>query len=294
MTPMRIGIIGGTGQMGRWFQRFFVDLGHSVLIAGRKTTLTYHELARQSDLVILSAPLNAAISIAKSIGPEMTEKQALMDVCSQKEEIVHCMERCTAAQVLGTHPLFGPSMDSIVGQNVVFCPARGETWAHRLQSVFQENGAVVTRMSPEDHDKQMAVVQGLTHLLTVAMGRTLEKMTLSPESARNVSTPIFRVNLDFIGRLLGQDLGLYADLIGKNRYLGEALGIFMESMAEGRDILTRADGGKPLPDKETSVAYLGGIRDFFGRFCDEGMEESDGILNRLFVDSRDSWKPESR
>jgi len=282
MTPERIGIIGGTGQMGRWFQRFFVGLGHSVLIAGRKTELSYRELARQSDVVIFSAPLSAAISIVETIGPEMKKTQALMDICSQKEEIVGRMERCTTAQVLGTHPLFGPSMDSIVGQNVVFCPARGEAWARRFQEMLEENGAVVTEMSPQAHDKQMAVIQGLTHFTTVVMGRTLQKMNLSSESLLPLSTPLFRVQLDFIGRLFGQDLELYADLIGKNPYLKEVAGIWMESIHEGLDILAPPDPVKITADKEASVAWLEDIRGFFGRFCQEGMEESDRLLNRLF------------
>jgi len=121
----------------------------------------------------------------------------------------------------------------------------------------------------------MAVVQGLIHLLTVALGRTLKKMNMAPEPAIAVSTPIFRASLDFIGRLLGQDLELYADLIGKNRYVGEALDAFMESVEEGRMSLLNQNKGE-------GVFYLETLRDFFGEFCKKGLIESDMMLNQLY------------
>ena len=38
-----IGIIGGTGQMGGWFEKFFGAAGYTVLISGRRTPLTYQQ-----------------------------------------------------------------------------------------------------------------------------------------------------------------------------------------------------------------------------------------------------------
>ena len=63
MKHVTIGIIGGTGGMGRWFEQFFMEKGHTVLIAGRTTELTYQELAVRSEVVILSTPLDAAVHI---------------------------------------------------------------------------------------------------------------------------------------------------------------------------------------------------------------------------------------
>ncbi|MBM3222846.1 MAG: hypothetical protein FJZ47_03450, partial [Candidatus Tectomicrobia bacterium] len=38
-----IGILGGTGQMGHWFQRFFSAAGYTVLLSGRRTPVTYEQ-----------------------------------------------------------------------------------------------------------------------------------------------------------------------------------------------------------------------------------------------------------
>ncbi|MCK5507136.1 MAG: prephenate dehydrogenase/arogenate dehydrogenase family protein, partial [Desulfobacterales bacterium] len=85
MNKINIGIIGGTGGMGRWFKRFFSEAGHNVLISGRKTELTYKDVVKKCDVVILSVPIDAAISIAGEIGPLMSQNQLLTDFCSLKE-----------------------------------------------------------------------------------------------------------------------------------------------------------------------------------------------------------------
>jgi prephenate dehydrogenase len=134
MNPVTIGIIGGTGGMGRLFRELFEKAGHRVLIAGRQTELSYLELTRKSDIVILSTPVDAAIQICEIIGPIMTEDQALMDFCSLKEDIVAAMLKgTTKAEVVGTHPLsFSVREEAINGG----AGSRGSStkWARRLRT----------------------------------------------------------------------------------------------------------------------------------------------------------------
>ncbi len=80
MSAVTIGIIGGTGGMGRWFNRFFTDAGHRVLVSGRKTELTYRDLCRESQIVMLSVPMDAATKISADIGPALSEDQIVMEI----------------------------------------------------------------------------------------------------------------------------------------------------------------------------------------------------------------------
>jgi prephenate dehydrogenase len=68
----------------------------------------------------------------------------------------------------GTHPLFGPQSgrDGIEGLRIAVCPARGRR--HRIVERFLRRnlGLATTRMSAERHDREMAYVQGLTHLIS--------------------------------------------------------------------------------------------------------------------------------
>ena len=274
MSSITIGIIGGTGNMGSWFKDFFSRAGHSVLVAGRKTPVSPLDMAKKSDVVILSVPLDAAIRFSEEIGPILSHDQLLMDLCSLKETILKSMLRFTQAQVVGTHPLFGPFTDSIKGQNVVVCPGRGTGWLKWLEDELREKGAVVTRMDPVTHDRNMAVIQGLTHLLTVCMGRTLQKMNMSPDEVISCSTPVFRLKINLIGRLFSQDPGLYASLIGENRHVEDALATFMSAVDEAKESLLSGHNGG-------AMAFLDDIRGFLGDFCQDGLKESSKALNAL-------------
>lgn len=264
--------------MGRWFERFFSGAGHKVLISGRKTELTYNDLAEKCDLVCLSTPLDAAINICRQIGPVMNQNQLLIDFCSLKEDICKCMLESTTAQVAGTHPLFGPFTDSVKGQNIILCPGRGTDRLNWLEDEFKTKGALVTRMNPTEHDRNMAVVQGLTHFLSVCMGRTLQKMNMHPDEAIFYSTPIFRVKIDLIGRLFAQDLDLYKNLISKNKYVPEALEVFLSSFDEGKKHLLSGQDGQD----EKGTLFMKQIHGFFEDFCQNSLRESNKMLSAIY------------
>ncbi|MEW6077252.1 MAG: prephenate dehydrogenase/arogenate dehydrogenase family protein [Thermodesulfobacteriota bacterium] len=277
MDSVTIGIIGGTGGMGRWFEKYFTDCGHRVLIAGRKTALTYHDLARQCRVVAISTPLNPALEIIESIGPALREDQLLVDFCSQKEAIVARMAAATRADVIGTHPMFAPNTPSLQGLNVIVCPARDlHGWLPWLEGLFAAGGGVVTRMDPAEHDRKMAMAQSLMHFLTLSLGRMLQHLEVTPQEAFLFATPIFRINVDLIGRLFSQDITLYAELVRDNRHAPEMVRRFSDAMEETR----RAFAGK---DMERTLSYMKSIGAFFGKeFCDQALTETTRALSVMY------------
>jgi len=270
-----IGIIGGTGSMGQWFGKFFSDAGHTVFISGRKTELTPSDIVKKCEVVILSLPLDAAIAVSEEIGPLLGDTQLLMDICSLKEKILKSMTGSTSAEVTGSHPLFGPFMDSIKGQNVIMCPGRGEQWLKWLENEFVSKGAFVTVMNPSVHDRHMAIVQGLTHFLAICMGRTLQKMNMNNSTALSCSTPVFKINYDLIGRLFAQDIGLYQNLISRNIHFGNVLDLFLSSVDEGKNSLLSGQDEKGL-------LFLEDVRDYFKDSCLNSLKESNKIINVLY------------
>lgn len=279
MNQVTVGIIGGTGGMGRLFEKLFMKAGHRVLIAGRKTELTYLDLAHQSDVIILSTPEESSLEICDQIGPHIPEHKALMDFCSLKQRIVKKMAECTQAEVVGTHPMFGPYTECIKGQNIILCPARGNRWYKWIEAEFKREGAVVSTMEPAAHDKAMAVAQGLTHFLTICMGRTLQKLDMSPADAGPYSTPIFKLKNDLIGRLFAQDPDLYVTLVGENPYVEDVLYMFMQSIEEGKKAMLSGN-------RADSHDFLNNIREFLGDFCTSGLEESNKIMRSVVCSAK--------
>ncbi len=272
-----IGIIGGMGSMGKWFQTFFESNGIKVLISDVDTDLTNFELAKQSDIILISTPIKAALKIADEIGPILTENQLLTDICSQKEDIVAMMNSKSKSSVLGIHPMFGPFSNSITGHNIIFCEGKGDKHLSFLKSLFTDNGAVVSEIAADEHDKHMAVAQSLTHIITITMGKTLKDLGLTPDKITSLSTPIFRINTDIIGRLFAQDLHLYSTLVGDNKYFKETLDLFLNNLSNASDVLCN--------DHENRVAYLEDIKSFFGDFCEHGLNESNQFLKTVVSQS---------
>jgi len=75
--------------------------------------------------------------------------------------------------IVGTHPLFGPqsARDGIRGRKIAICPVRGNT-APRIAAFLRGTlGLKVFITTPEEHDRELAVVQGVTHLIAKVLVR---------------------------------------------------------------------------------------------------------------------------
>jgi len=83
-----VGIIGGTGQMGQWFKKFFEKNKYNILIASRKTKLKPEQCAAKCDVVIISVPIASTTKVIKEVAPYVRDSALLMDLTSLKKEQV--------------------------------------------------------------------------------------------------------------------------------------------------------------------------------------------------------------
>lgn len=210
MNPVTVALIGGSGQMGRWFQRFFKAQGLAVLTADLDTPKTPPEVAAQADVVILSVPIPKVVAVAQEIAPHLRPDAALMDITSVKQRPLDAMLKAFPGEVVGTHPLFGPKEKSIEGRTVVLCPGRGERWLNWLKDLLDRAGARVKITSATEHDRLMAVVQGLSHFVLIALEKALRQLGVSSQDLEDYSTPTFATLHRLAQRLLSQDVQLYA------------------------------------------------------------------------------------
>lgn len=267
----RIGIIGGNGGMGRWFSGFFRERGLFVTVSDLGTEMTNEALVHSSDIVILSTPMATAVRLARELGPLFSEEQLFVDFSSLKEEVITAMLEASSAEVLGIHPMFGQYTVAMQGQNVILTPGRGEVWTAPFRTLFEEAGARVSVMPPADHDRHMAFVQSVTHLVTIATAAYMKREGLDTDTAKSVATLIFRLNLDCVGRLFALDLGLYEDLIARNPYAREVSGLFSEVLADTTEKMLAVEGC-------SRRQWMEELRDFLGPFCGEALRESNRIL----------------
>jgi prephenate dehydrogenase len=268
---MIAGIIGGTGKMGRLFGSVLERHGFEVLVSGRATTLTNRRLAEESDLVMVSVPIRSTVGVIGEIAPLLTEEQLLCDLTSLKEGPVKAM-LSSKAQVLGTHPLFGPAVSSLRNQTIILTPARcGTVLSLRLPGILREEGANLVVMTPEAHDRLMAVIQGLTHFGNLCMADAIRRTGTDLATAIEATSPVYRIQMGLIGRLLSQDPSLYGDMLQMNPYVPEVLSAF-EGAAT--DLRGRVESG----DLPSFVEFFGRVAEMYRPYGDQAAAETDALI----------------
>jgi len=238
---IEIGIVGGHGKMGRWFHRYFQELGYRVFVADLDTEITAKELAQRCDVLIVAVPLQHTVEVVRNIGHLVRADALLMDIASLKSEVLRTMLEVSSSSVIGTHPLFGPGEPNITGQTVVVCPGRGHEWQDWLNTVFLESGAQVEVVAPEVHDFYMAVVQGLTHFTTLVLALTIDSLGMDLKSLKRFATPAFHRRLMEISHLLNQDADLYAAMPMLNSTYGVFFREFERIIFELKRVITKKD-----------------------------------------------------
>ncbi|MEA1945639.1 MAG: prephenate dehydrogenase [Euryarchaeota archaeon] len=233
---MNILIIGGTGELGQWFTRFFQRLNHEVTVWGRSgRTEIAEELGAEyahdldaaisrSDIVAILVPIDVTEDTIRKIAPKMNRGSLLMDMTSIKKKPLAAMEAFApdGVEVIGTHPMFGPSISDIRGQTVMITPSnRCESWLPVILDLFEGEGASVEVVDADTHDQAMAVVQGLTHFAYISIGSTLENLDFDVSESRRFMSPVYEIMLDFVGRILGQNPHLYAMIQMNNPRVAE-------------------------------------------------------------------------
>ena len=241
LNPPKVGIVGGTGRMGSWFADLVQPYSSEVFRVGRTTDLTPSEMARRCEVVVISVPVARTINMIREIGPLVSEKGVLMDLTSIKKKPVEAMLRYSRAEVVGTHPLFGPDGTADSGLRIVLCPGRGRVWHDWLLGIFRTAGLQVMVLSPEKHDHLMGLIQGVNHLSTIALGLCIIRSGLMFDELLNASTQTFTNRIDRIRAMMGQPAELFGSLLMDNPPAGEFMDHYLEATEELIEIIKKKD-----------------------------------------------------
>ncbi len=120
-------------------------------------------------MVILATPVASLGGVVEAIAPHLRPGALVLDVGSVKVAPADIMRRRLPAHVdiVATHPLFGPqsARDGVAGLKIALCPVRGNRTRSVAAFLKTRLALDVIVTTPEDHDREAAMVQGLTHLI---------------------------------------------------------------------------------------------------------------------------------
>lgn len=140
------------------------------------------ESLRDADLVLLAAPVAQTESILAAIKPYLQAQTVITDAGSIKGEVVAAARRALGdkiAQFVPGHPIAGleangpeAAIDHLyVGKKVVLTPLP-ENSAQQIELVvqaWQQCGAIIHHLTPENHDAVFAAVSHMPHVLAYAL-----------------------------------------------------------------------------------------------------------------------------
>lgn len=273
--PRELLVVGGGGGMGRRLAQTFAARGHRVAVLERGGSPEERRAAAAAaEVVLLCVPMAAVCEVARELGPALRPDALLADVNSLKAEICGVMAQAHPGEVLGLHPMFGPGVATLRRQKVVVCPVRPGPRAAWLEAELGALGLDLVQASPEEHDRVMAVVQVLVHFSTLTLGETLRSSGISLRRSLDFTSPIYRLELAFIGRLFAQDPALYAGIEMGNPHGPEVRARFV---AAARAWAEAADSG----DVEGFRARFVAVQQSLDGFAEEARRLSDLLIDTL-------------
>jgi chorismate mutase/prephenate dehydrogenase len=271
-APRRFLIIGGGGKMGRRFRADLEARGHSVAVRERGDAEDPAQV-RAADVVIVSVPMPVAAQVVAAVAPLLRPDAVLCDFNSLKMAVCTALEG-SAGQAVGLHPMFGPSVRSLRRQKVVVCAIKPGPMADWWLEELGRMGLERIEATPEAHDRMMAVVQVLVHFRTLVMGEALRRTGVGLAESLRYTSPIYRLELAFVGRLFAQDADLYASIEMENPFGAEVRAAFLGAAADLQALVASKD-------RAGFRARFEAVAEHFGPFAGEAMGVSDAIIERL-------------
>jgi prephenate dehydrogenase len=203
----KIGIIG-VGDFGKFLEKhlqkyFEVEIFDRKILADISLNDSIQtDRINNVDFLVFSITLNGLEDVCQKIQGKIKKEVVLVDVMSIKVKPIEIMKRYFPDnQILATHPIFGPQSGKnglkdlpIVLTNV----SLSEDLYTGIKSFLLNNLELkVIERTLEQHDKEMAYIQGLSHFI----GRALETMDIQDYESKTYSY----AQLLKLRELLGKD-----------------------------------------------------------------------------------------
>ncbi|MDL2403231.1 prephenate/arogenate dehydrogenase family protein [Rhizobium mayense] len=221
---------------------------------GDRYTPSSAEAVKDADLVVVSVPVGASGSVAAEIAAHLKPGAIVTDVGSTKASVIAQMQPHMPGNVhfIPGHPIAGTERSGpdagfaglFEGRWCIFTPIPGtdEQAIKRLRHFWETLGSRVDEMDAAHHDKVLAIVSHLPHLIAYNIVGTADDLeTVTKSEVIKYSASGFR---DFT-RLAASDPTMWRDVCLHNRdAILEMLARFSEDLAYLQRAIRWGEGDK--------------------------------------------------
>lgn len=221
---------------------------------GTSYALSAADAVEGADLVIVSVPVGASEAVARQIAPHLKSGAIVTDVGSTKASVIAQMAPHMPENVhfIPGHPLAGTEKSGpdagftglFQGRWCIFTPLPGTDAAAlaRLKAFWEALGSKIDEMDPGHHDKVLAIVSHLPHIIAYNIVGTADDLeTVTQSEVIKYSASGFR---DFT-RLAASDPTMWRDVCLHNKdAILEMLARFSEDLAYLQRAIRWGEGDK--------------------------------------------------
>jgi prephenate dehydrogenase len=213
-------------------------------------TTTELDGVREADLIVLATPVPTLPALLAHLVPYVGPHALLTDLGSVKARIVEAGERLYGTRFIGGHPMAGSEQSGIESSRADLF--QGAAWAivrstpvaldtdgeaRRLHELAIALGARPVLLNAAQHDRLVALVSHLPHLLSFAFAHTVQSHD-SEAVARQLAGGSFR---DMI-RVAASDPALWQGIFAENRSaLLDSLSAYQTRLRMLQETLERED-----------------------------------------------------
>lgn len=243
-------VIGGAGRLGQWFVNFLDAQGfrvtvsdpiyqsdHPWVIGAAQCTDRWEDLASDQDVIVLATPPGISQQLLETLSEKMPTA-LVFDVASIKSPLIDTLR--VAAQknlkICSVHPMFGPSTQLLSGRHVLVMDVGNKAAMSEAIALFSDTMAQTVVLPIESHDRLMALVLGLSHLINLAFVTALTQTGVPADELAKLSSTTFGRQLEIAQDVVNESPVLYYE-IQKLNTQGE---LAREALSQAIDLLGQA------------------------------------------------------
>ena len=241
-------VIGGAGQMGKWFVDFFASQGFATTVADPAADEdeggfhNWTDAGIDYDVIVVAAPLAVSGRILAQLAV-LKPEGLIFDIGSLKSPLIDGLQelRSAGCRVTSLHPMFGPDTRLLSGRHLIVCDVGCEEATERARELFGATMVEQIDMSVEDHDRMIAYVLGLSHALNIAFFTALAESGEAAPKLAKLSSTTFDSQL-LVSEAVAQDNPhLYFEIQHLNKFGMGPLEKLSEAAERIRDLVSKGD-----------------------------------------------------
>lgn len=257
ITIIGTGLIGGSIAMAiRGFNTKIigVDSNEENLKTALERGIIDHAMDCQqavmiSELVIIAIPVDAARALLPRILDCISDNCVVIDMGSTKAGICNKVRNhAKRAQYVASHPMAGTEnsgpqaafADLFKGKKTIICEQElSSTFAlNQAKMLYKIMGMSILYMSPEEHDKHIAYVSHLTHVIAYALSITV----LDIEKDEKKIFEMAGSGFDSTVRIAKSSTSMWTPILQQNaEYLIASIDKYMETLNDFKKAIANKD-----------------------------------------------------